>query len=478
MFRTVLFILAICLLVNFVACGGGSNAVSPPPPQNPISVAISPTTATTLVGTSVRFSATVSGTTIPGVSYSVVEGGTSGQVGADGMYTAPAAAGTFRVRAISAADPSRFADATVTVKDYSRTMRDIERPRDAYDYHTATLLTNGSVLVIGGYGFEGTHRVSERYLTDPSSWQPAGSLNLARMAHAAVRLPNGNVLVMGGYDPTAPGTAFDPAFKSTEIYDVVMSQFAMGPDMTVPRRNHLATTLKDGRIFISGGIQLRGTGFSSSPATEIYDPASGTFAAAPRMMSGRWLHSATVLSDGRVLLVGGQPTNCTGTGGCDPQSLSTAEIYNPATGTLTQTGSLRISRYAHSAALLPDGRVLIVGGESTEMLSGTDQVATMEIYDPSTGLFSDFGQLADGRGFNALVVLNNGKLLVIGGKKESGAVSFTTEIVDPILRTSVPGPDMSQPRVHPTATRLLTGEVLVVGGNNSAQPVLPAEIFN
>jgi phosphatidylserine/phosphatidylglycerophosphate/cardiolipin synthase-like enzyme len=297
------------------------------------------------------------------------------------------------------------------------------------------------------------------------------------MAHAAAPLPNGKILVSGGYDPTAPGTGFDPAFQSTEIYDPATSQFAPGPDMTVPRRDHVATTLKDGRVLITGGIQLRGSGFGASPATEIYDPTADSFVSGNRLMRGRWLHTATLLSDGRVLIVGGQPTNCTGSGGCAPEALNRAELLDPATGAIAPTGSLHISRYAHSAALLADGRVIIIGGESTEQQSDSDQVTLVEVYDPATGQFSDFGRLMDGRGFNALVELNNGKYLVVGGKRQSGLAAYTTEIFDPVTRTSDAGPEMNQLRIRATATKLLNGEVLIVGGNNSAAPVLPVELF-
>lgn len=479
MFRTLSTRFLLLTFFFAIGCGGGSNSTPSPQPIPPINVSIAPATANVLVGTAVKFVASVSGAANPGVSYSVVEGARGGDVSLLGVYVAPAAPGTFRVRATSAADPSRFAEAKITVSDYSSTVREVARPSDGNDYHTATLLGDGSVLVVGGFGFNFVHRYADRYLPDQNVWQNAGSLTVARMAHAAATLLDGRVLITGGYDSTAPGTAFDPVFKSTEVYDPGASQFTPAADMTVPRRNHVATRLNDGRILITGGIQLRGLGFSSSPATETFDPVTGAFTARARMASGRWLHTATLLKDGRVLLVGGQPTNCTGSGGCFPQALNTAELFDPATGAITPTGTLHFSRYAHSAALLADGRVLIIGGETSELLPGdTNQVTTVEVFDPATGQFSDFGHLIDGRGFHALVALNNGKFLLVGGKKQSDYPAYTTEIFDPVTQTSSPGPDMAQQRIRPTATKLLNGEVLIVGGNNSAVPVTPVEIFN
>jgi large repetitive protein len=473
--RTILSTAVALTSLFMIGCGNSSSSPSPQPSPS-ITVSISPTTATALVGTAVRFTATVAGTTNTAVSYSVVEGETGGQVTSSGSYSAPSTPGTFRVRAVSVADLSRVAEATVTVRDYADNVNEAARPSDSYEYHSATLLTDGTVLVAGGFGFTGVHRAAERYLPEQNVWVGAGTLGVARMAHAATRLPDGKVLVTGGYDITAPGTSFDPALKSTEIFDPNTLQFTPGADMTVPRRNHVVTSLRDGRILITGGIQLRGSGFGAAPATEIYDPLSGTFTAKDLMMRGRWLHTATLLNDGRVLLVGGQPTNCTGAG-CFPEALNTAELFDPATGSVASTGRLHVSRYAHSAALLPDGRVLIIGGETTEPLPDTDQVTTVEIYDPATGQFSDFGQLIDGRGFHALVALNNGKYLVAGGKTQSSYPAYTTEIFDPMTRTSSAGPDMTDQRIRATATKLLNGEVLIVGGNNSAQPVQPVEIY-
>src|SRR6185312_13759719 len=148
---------------------------------------------------------------------------------------------------------------------------------DAYDYHTATLLEDGSVLIVGGIGFNGVHKQTDRYLPQERRFVPGPPLSIARMQHAATLLPNGKLLVTGGYDITTPGTQFDPVFKSTEIYDPATAKFSAGPDMWFPRRNHVATLLKDGRVLITGGIQLRGNGFGASGNTEIYDPGANQF---------------------------------------------------------------------------------------------------------------------------------------------------------------------------------------------------------
>jgi hypothetical protein len=429
-----------------------------------------------LLGTSLSFTAVVTGTSNTGVSYSVVEGNAGGNIAVNGDYLAPNQPGSFRVRATSTADPTRSAEATVTVRGYTNSITRLPNARDGYDHHTATLLADGSVLLVGGLGFSAAHKQTERYQPSQNVFEIGPSLATARMNHSAILLPSGNLLVSGGYDLTDGRTAFDPAFRSSELFVAATSTFAAGPDMTVPRRNHVSTLLKDGRVLVTGGIQLRGTGNSATPNTELYDPAANQFVAGDRMNSPRWLHTATLLVDGRVLLVGGRDNNCTG-GGCPVYSLNTAEIFDPATGKYTTTGSLNISRYAHSAALLDDGRVLILGGETTEDIGNTDQVTTAEVYNPATGTFAPFGNIIFGRGFHALAKLNSGKYLLAGGNNENGSPSPTTEIFDPETGTSTAGPEMNDWRIRAAAVKLKTGEVLIIGGNNSGGPVFPIDLY-
>lgn len=164
------------------------------------------------------------------------------------------------------------------------------------------------------------------------------------MQHASVLLPNGKLLVTGGYESSIPGSEFDPVFKSSEIYDPASSTFSIRPDMWFPRRSHVATLLKDGRVLITGGIQLRGRGFEASGNTEIFDPATNQFLLGQRLVeSGRWLHTATLLPDGRVLIAGGRSNNCTAN--CPIFALNSAEIFDPSTGLFTPTGSLNVGRF-------------------------------------------------------------------------------------------------------------------------------------
>ncbi|HKT24956.1 MAG TPA: kelch repeat-containing protein [Terriglobales bacterium] len=469
MFRLVF---AVVLTTFVIGCGGGGSTTAP---QEPVAISISPSSATMLVSASARFSATVSGTSYTGISYSVIEAN-GGSVAPDGSYVAPSTPGIYHVRVTSDADPTRHAEAVVNVHDYKNEISRLPNASDAYDYHTATLLEDGSVLIVGGVGFNGVHKQTDRYLPQERRFVPGPSLTTARMQHGATLLPNGKLLVTGGYDLSAPGTQFDPVFKSTEIYDPATAKFTVGPEMWFPRRYHVATLLKDGRVLITGGIQLRGTGFGASGNTEIYDPATNQFVLGQRLVeSGRWLHTATLLPDGRVLIAGGRSNNCSAS--CEIFSLNTAEIFDPATGMFSPTGSLSIGRFGHSATLLPDGRVMILGGTTTEEIGPSQQVQTAEVYDPGTGKFHFLGYTALGRGLHALTLLNNGRYLLVGGYNQNDSPTGTTECFDTVTRASAPGPDMNDWRIRATAVRLNSGEVLIVGGNNSGGPVVPVDLI-
>jgi hypothetical protein len=441
-----------------------------------VTISISPTTASALVGTSVRFSAVIGGSSNVAVAYSVVSGADAGRVTADGLYTASATPGTYRIRVTSVADPTKSAEAVVTVRDYEKTFSTVTGLADGYDYHTASLLDDGTVLVVGGFGYAGVHRQALLYDPAHQTFTSDAPLETPRIGHAAVTLDDGRVMAMGGYNPYVPGSGFDPVFTSTEIYDPSARKFTGGPKMNFPRRHHVVTRLRDGKWLLTGGIQLRGNGFGASANTEQYDPASNQFTPGTRMNQGRWLHTATLLNDGRVLIVGGRDNNCTGN--CDVYSLRTAEIFDPSTGLFTPTADLHISRYGHTATLLPDGRVLILGGESTEVIEdGSDEVKTTEIYDPASGQFSLGPELILGRSSHTATWLNCGKILLAGGYRVSGFGTERTEIFDPSTGTSMEGPAMSEFHIRGTATKLPSGEVLIFAGSLGSRPTHVVERF-
>ena len=207
-----------------------------------------------------------------------------------------------------------------------------------------------------------------------------GSLNTARYQHKAVLLTTGEVLVMGGIGVNGN---YD-SFASAELYSTSKGKWTLTGSMTVGRTGHTATLLKTGQVLVAGGSAYEVTCYASA---ELYDPATGDWTATGNMTQPRCLHSATLLPNGNVLVAGGVGSLYDSTTQSDTDTVTTAEIYNPATHTWTATGSLNASRADAATTLLQDGKVLTVGGynKTGQSTSGT---TSAELYDPTTGHWS------------------------------------------------------------------------------------------
>ena len=233
----------------------------------------------------------------------------------------------------------------------------------------AVRLSDGRVLLTGGRQKNAggitmlRSQAAEIYSAGPGTFTPTGSMNDARAGHTATLLNDGRVLVVGGIDAS---DGYDN-LATAELYDPGTGKFTRTGSLAQGRARHTATLLDDGRVLIAGGY---GGGTLSLKSVEIYDPATGKFAAAGSMMVARRDATATLLSDGRVLIAGGLDENATA-------ALAAAEIYDPATGKFTATGSMATARYAFAAQGLEDGRVLIAGGTSTAPSSAA--VSTAEL---------------------------------------------------------------------------------------------------
>lgn len=268
-----------------------------------------------------------------------------------------------------------------------------------------------------------------------------------RATHAATLLLDGRVLIVGGDGPAAP--------QSAEIYDPIARTFALTGGMAVARqtRAHTATRLCDGTVLVIGGS------FSDRLA-EIFDPSTGTFSltVGPPNFTRLW-HTATLLDDCSVLIAGGITIE-------EGFAASTAELYFPATGQFAIAGVMSVPHRGHSAAKLPDGSVLVVGGfvdpYNPVPPDGASTVA--EVYRPGIG-FSLTGGMAVPRTYFQATALADGRVLVTGGDDAySGPVTDTAEIYDPVDGTFTTTGTMSVPRNGHQAVLLNSGLVLVVGG--------------
>jgi hypothetical protein len=263
--------------------------------------------------------------------------------------------------------------------------------------HTATLLKDGKVLVAGG-----PDATAELYDPTAGKFSPTGSMGAARYNHTATLLNDGKVLVTGGWSLN-PGNV-SPALTTAELYDPGSGTFSPTGSMGSTRTYHAATLLTDGKVLVTGG---------GSPTAELYDPNSGSFSATGGMETGRNSHTATLLNTGKVLVAGG--------GG------NTAELYDPTSGTFSPTGSMEIARLYQTATLLNDGRVLVTGGDDVQTQTGfTITLSSAELFDPVSGTFTAAADMTAARAFHTATLLPNGGVLVVGGLALVGATVWAT----------------------------------------------------
>jgi len=331
--------------------------------------------------------------------------------------------------------------------------------------HTATLLTNGTVLVTGGYTGVLNNPVStstaEIYYPLSDSWVPAPSMAFARSRHTATALSDGRILVVGGRGGNGQ------AIPSAEIYDPASETWSSTGSLQTARMDHTATLLADGCVLVAGGQSLGdGLGNWIEKTAEKYDPATGLWTEVPSMANARYGHSATLLADGKVLVVGGA-----GPSGDSVYTVRT-EVFDPVTNRWRNADSLGVARAFHSAVALSDGSVIAAGGFTlpANSLVLTDSA---EIFDPSSVRWRPTGSLnvARSAGGAGGVLLPDGSVLVAGGR------TSTAEVYDVATRLWSLTGSMATIRSRHVLTLLSDGRVLVTGGENRDGIVASAEVY-
>ena len=338
-------------------------------------------------------------------------------------------------------------------------------------------------------------------MIDPA-WVSTKTMTVERSHHAVAALPNPAAppadtspsLITGGFDKN------DQPLASAELYEPLSRTFAATGSMIKPRAAHSSTPLTAspiGHVVIAGGAgmmldkspptRLAFATLADGATTETYNPQTGTFTIGPSMAAPRFRHSAVALDDGRVLLAGGitdlvnQPTKS-----ADLFSFDGALF----TGTITPAGQLVAARYAHAAARLANGDVLITGGvgsASFSLLSG-------EVYSASASAFTQApGLMTAGRAFHTAVTLTSGEVLIAGGVN---AVSPPISYIPTADRftggtfalSAVP---MTTGRAFHTATRLSPmsllppvalpsvepAEVILAGGFDGSADLASADVY-
>ena len=270
--------------------------------------------------------------------------------------------------------------------------------------HTVTLLEDGRVLAVGT---KGKKTIPEVFDPSADAWSLTGEMTAPRGEHAATLLGDGTVLVTGGR------TATLQYLNEAEIYDPATDAWTEAASMADERAFHTATLLASGKV-LAVGSDLTLTFLVTA---ELYDPETGSWSPTGSLADGRANHTATLLQDGRVLVVGSKEKR-------------SAEVYDPSTGSWSPAGSAAETRGEHAAAILPDGRVLVLGGSFDPYSGQATSRSSAEIYDPSSNTWSSAGNMSDGRFRFTATTLPDGRVLVVGGQHEQ-QIYDTAEIFSP-----------------------------------------------
>ncbi len=309
-------------------------------------------------------------------------------------------------------------------------------------WHTATLLPNGKVLIAGGLGeppaevrdpsqggaviYRASGLLASAEIFDPQTGTstPTGDMTVRRYADSGILLPDGRVLIM-------PRDGHFPV----EIYDPASGTFAAVSDVPAGATVETATLLPSGEVFLTN---LDHTG--------VFDPDARAFHSIFKREEIRRLHTATLLKDGRVLIVGGSR------GGLEDGLVGRNVIYDPSSRRVSEAGNLQVDRINHKAVLLQDGRVLIVGGTAGK----GPFVQTAEMYDPETNTFSPAG--VSNIDPLAAALLPSGTVLLVH--------SHNGDIVmyNPATHAFSPTGHNIGWRSLPTVTMLEDGRAMVAGG--------------
>lgn len=488
-------------------CSGGGSTVSGPDPTPVSTVSVTPGTTVVEPGFPQLFTAMTTGTTnLLAVTWSIQEGATGGSIVASslgkGLYVAPSLApgdtATYHVVATSTADANAKSSVVVTVKTLPKVVVSPSAGNllpGATKTFTATVTfaqnttvtwsvqeSGGGTITQGGLytapasipGAIATYHVVATSVEDPSrsagaevtiqqgatagSWSPVGNTLVARGGGAfGVALADGRVLYGGGWNGNQPFS--QNLLGSVELYNPATQTFTATGAMLVPRYGATGILLADGRVLVAGG-QTTGAN-TPLKTTEVFDPASGTFSPGPTLLFGASRPRLGLLPTGEVL-VAGNGTN-------------KMEILNVSTNTTSGPWNLSVSRQNFGATMLQDGRMLIVGGD----WGTTGYLMQAEIFDPTTKVSTLVGNLSVARHLMSLVVLQNGKVLVMGGSSND-AYFNTVELFDPATGAFTTQAPMSIPRSNMQSILLPNGKVLVAAGGTFQVPysTTSSEIFD
>jgi len=297
-----------------------------------------------------------------------------------------------------------------------------------------------------------------------SAWAVSGELAQPRAYASAVTLPTGEIFVFGGLDEHDP----EVVSTTTELIDPLSGVTRTLAQRLPGRLHHTVTVGWGDKVVVAGGVEWFGGGFHSTDRVDVYLPYQRQWVHAAPLLTARSDHGAAALPDGEVLVTGGN---------LDAYPLKSSEIYDPRTDKWREAAPLPEPRLRFSIASLPDGRVLVAGGLSKIGLP----LATSVIYEPSRDRWVSGPDMSVARVQHASVALPSGDVLFIGGQF---AASNTAERYDYLRNIFTFAGTLVRPRFVEQAAVLPDGRVLITGGSLEAPgrtdwvPVADAEIWD
>ncbi len=340
----------------------------------------------------------------------------------------------------SATDPAAATDPSCCAEQPGATTSTMST---AHSHHTATLLPDGKVLVAGNRGAEWNgSNVTELYDPATNAWARGPNLNRARFDQAAILSKASELLLIGGGNDDRNSEMA----QSTDIFFLEKRAWVGGPPLKMPYFAPNAVTLPNGTILATSDNWYD---------TSIFSPTAREWSAGPRLSKLHGGGRLLLLQDGRALYVGGSDI---------------AELFELKEKRWIPTGPVNAARSGHTATLLKNGKVLVTGGFVNEPEREGRSARSAELFDPATNSWTRIPDMASARRVHTATLLPNGRVLIAGGNGDNQSdnrTSSSTEIYDPATNAWTAGPPLATGRLFHTATLLADGSVLLVGGDTA-----------